>query len=188
VERVVRCATHRLIAAAAVLAVAAQSSAAQESTIRRTVISLPGHAAPILLDTIGILREVNGSPARAYAALALAYQQLRIPVGIEDESRRYIGNLHFTRMRNLGGAALSQLIDCGAGMTGPRADQYRVHFAIVSRIDSLGAGLSRLRSTVVAGAEDVQGSSKDPVKCGSSGRLEARISELVTLHLRSAPP
>ena len=158
------------------------------ASIGRTVISLPGHAAPILLDTMGLSRDVSGAPWRAFAALVLAYQQLRIPVSVSDSARRYLGNLHFTKMQRLGSSALSQLIDCGVGMTGPRADQYRVHLAVVSRVDSLPDGRSRLRSTVVAGAEDVQGPSKDPVKCGSTGVLESRLGDIVAMHLKSLPP
>jgi hypothetical protein len=163
-----------------IAALASRPGAAQQQpTIGRTVISLPGYAAPIALDTMGLVKDVPASPARAFAALRVVYDELKIPVSIRDTTRHYIGNLHFTRMHNLGNKALSQIVECGSDMTGPRADRYRVHFAIMSRVDSLSPTVSRVRSAVVAGAEDVLGPSKEPISCGSSGVLESRIAELV---------
>ena len=159
--------------------------AAAQDTPPRTVISLPGHAAPLLLDTIGVWREVDTTPERAFAALTIIYDQLKIPVGVRDSRRRYIGNLHFTKMRSLGKSSLSEYIECGNDMTGSRADKYRVHFAVVSRIDSLGPGRSRIRSAVVAGAEDVLGSSVYPIPCGTTGRLESKITNFVVASAKS---
>jgi hypothetical protein len=164
---------------------APETSGAQDPP--RTIISIPGHAAPVLLDTIGAPREVAGPPARAYAALVLAYQALRIPISMRDTARRYIGNLHYVKMRELGGTALSRYIECGRDMTGARADKYRVHLAIVSRLDSVGPEQSRLKSSVVAGAEDVMGNSMYPIPCGSTGTLEARIAELVSGQAKARP-
>ena len=162
------------------LTLAAALHADAQNPPQRTIISIPGHAAPVLLDTIGAPKEVGGSPARAFAALLIAYEGLRIPVKVRDTVFRYIGNLHLTKMRELGGTPLSRYIECGNDMTGARADKYRVHLAIVSRIDSLGPDRSRLRSSVVAGAEDVMGNSMYPIPCGSTGALESRIADLVS--------
>jgi hypothetical protein len=152
----------------------------------KTVVWVPGHAAPMLLDTIGVVREIPAPPHRAFAALAVVYDQLKLPVTLRDGSRRLLGNLHFIRMRNFAGQPLSRFIECGNDMTGSRADKYRVHFAILSRIDSLPDGRARIRSSVVAGAEDVMGSAKEPIACGSTGALEARIINLVIMHAKAS--
>jgi hypothetical protein len=175
---VIRVITIAVCATAALLFADARPLDAQTPP-QRTIISIPGHAAPVLLDTIGAPKEVAGSPARAFAALVIAYQGLRIPVKVQDTVFRYVGNLHLTKMRELGGTPLSRYIECGNDMTGARADKYRVHLAIVSRIDSVAPDRSRLRSSVVAGAEDVMGNSMYPIPCGSTGALEARIADLV---------
>jgi hypothetical protein len=138
----------------------------------------------MLLDTIGIVREVAAPPQRAWAALVFVYDQLKIPVALRDTARHYLGNLHFTRMRSLAGQPLSRFVECGNDMTGSRADKYRVHLAILSRIDSLPDGRSRVRSAAVAGAEDVMGAAKEPIACGSTGALETRILDLVVMHAK----
>ena len=184
IERFVRRSVLATIGFAIASSAAAHTARAQ-LVVQRTVISLPGYAAPILLDTIGLVREVPGPADQAFAALTIVYRQLQIPTSITDTTRRYIGNLHFTKMRALGKSALSTIVDCGSDMSGPRADAYRVHLAIVSRVDSIGETTSRVRSTVVAGAEDVMGSAKTPIRCGSTGALESRITSLVTAHLKS---
>jgi hypothetical protein len=166
---------------------ATSTSVTAQDPPQRTIISIPGHAAPVLLDTIGVSREVASPPHRAFAALTVAYQGLRIPVKLRDTVYRYIGNLHYVKMREVGGAPLSRFIECGNDMTGARADKYRVHLAIVSRIDSLGPERSRLRSSIVAGAEDVMGNSMVPIPCGSTGALESRIAELVSGQLKPTP-
>ena len=175
-----------LLGAVVVVLVASTQVAAQDPP-QRTIISIPGYAAPVLLDTIGVPREIDAPAPRAFAALVLAYEALRIPVRLRDTTRRYIGNLHYVKMRELGGTAMSRYIECGNDMTGARADKYRVHLAIVSRIDSIAPGKSRLKSSVIAGAEDVMGTSIYPIPCGSTGALESRIAQLVSGQARPVP-
>jgi len=169
----------RMVGSAAFAAALGASAPGAQQPPQRTIISIPGHAAPVLLDTIGAGKDVAAPPRRAFAALMLAFESLRIPIKLKDTVFRYVGNLHYVKMRNLGGSTLSRFIECGNDMTGPRADKYRVHLAIVSRIDSVSPDRSKVRSSIVAGAEDVMGNSSAPIPCGSTGALESRIAELV---------
>jgi hypothetical protein len=69
--------------------------------------------------------------------------------------------------------------NCGSGMTGPNADSYRLTIAAVVLIEGLATGGSKYAIALVASAQDVQGSAKDPVPCGSTGFTELRIEELM---------
>ena len=69
-------------------------------------------------------------------------------------------------------------------MTGPNADAYRVTLAIAALIDATGPNTSRLRLTVLAGAESTEGASKTAVACATSGVLEERILRTIRVKIR----
>jgi hypothetical protein len=78
---------------------------------------------------------------------------------------------------------LSRYLECGAGMTGPNADLFRVQLAIVTMIQAISATRTQIRTALAAGARTLEGNSSDAVQCGTSGELEARIAALVSSRL-----
>ncbi len=150
---------------------------------RRIVIQLPGFGAPIFLDTLGTWQDVFANADDVYRTLAGVYSALMIPDNLRDSVGRYVGNTAFRKSRSLAGGPMSRLVECGAGMTGPNADSYRINLAIVTRVEPVGEGKARLRSALVASGEDISGPSKELVACGSTGALEAKIHALVIQRL-----
>lgn len=121
---------------------------------------------------------VAASPDSAWRVLRMVYAALQIPVTLEDASTRRVANPDFHRTRQLGGTRLSRYVDCGAGMTGPNADSYRVYMSLASYVVPAPEG-AEVRTKLIASAVDVAGSGTDRLPCGSTGVLEARINEAV---------
>lgn len=126
-------------------------------------------------------------PASAGAVFFAARQvffELKIPVPIADSTQGYLINGRFIKLRQLAGFPLSTYLNCGSGMTGPNADSFRATMAIAALIDATGPNTSRLRLTVLAGAESTEGVSKSAVACGSTGVLEERILRTIRVKIR----
>ena len=91
------------------------------------------------------------------------------------------------RTRNLAGSALSRYVDCGAGMTGPRADSHRVQMPLLLFIDAAPEGKTKLRIALAASAQDNSGTSNSPVTCGSTGALEGQLRRAIGAQLALLP-
>jgi hypothetical protein len=126
-------------------------------------------------------------PASAGAVFFAARQvffELKIPTPLADSARGYLINGRFIKLRSLAGSPLSAYLNCGYGMTGPNADSFRVTMAIAALVDAISPNTSRLRLTVLAGAESTEGASKSAVTCGSTGVLEERILRTIRVKIR----
>lgn len=161
------------------------SPVAAGAQVQRVTIQLPGYGAPIFLDTLGTWRDVPGGADSVYQILRSVYADLMIPTNLTDSATRYVGATNYKKTRTLAGGPMSRLVECGSGITGPNADSYRIHLAVVSRVEIGDGGKSRIRTAVVAAGEDISGPSKDPIPCGSTGNLEARIHDLVIQRMRA---
>ncbi|HEX6942126.1 MAG TPA: hypothetical protein VF128_04325 [Gemmatimonadaceae bacterium] len=162
------------------LFLAASSVGAQ----RPTAVRLPGHPAPMSLDSGTVDTTLPASAGAVFVAARQVFFELKIPAPIADSARGYLINGRFIKLRELAGFPLSTYLNCGAGMTGPNADAFRVTMAVAALIDGTGPNTSRLRLTVLAGAESTEGVSKSAVACGSSGILEERILRTIRLKIR----
>lgn len=151
---------------------------------RPTAVRLPGHPAPMSLDSGSVDVTLPASAGAAFFFARQAFFELKIPTPFADSARGYLINGRFIKLRSLAGFPLSTYMNCGAGMTGPNADAWRVTMAIAALIDATGPSTSRLRLNVLAGAESVEGVSKSAVACGTTGVLEDRILETIRLKIR----
>jgi hypothetical protein len=89
-------------------------------------------------------------------------------------------------MRRIQKMPLSKYFNCGSELAGPNADHYRLLLAVAAFVDSTSGG-TRVRVSMAAGANDIEGSSKRPVNCASNGTLEELVGNLVTVHLAGLP-
>lgn len=151
---------------------------------RPTAVRLPGFAAPMALDSGSVDVTLPASAGAAFFAARQVFFELKIPTPLADSARGYLINGRFVKLRSLAGSPLSTYLNCGSGMTGPNADSFRVTMAIAALFDATGPNTSRLRLTVLAGAESTEGVSKSAVACGSSGVLEERILKTIRVKLR----
>ena len=151
---------------------------------RPTAVRLPGHAASMSLDSGTVDTTLPASAGAVFFAARQVFFELKIPTPMADSALGYLINGRFIKLRALAGFPLSTYLNCGAGMTGHNADSFRVTMAVAALVDGMGPNSSRLRLTVLAGAESTEGVSKSAVACGSTGLLEERILRTIRLKIR----
>ena len=147
-------------------------------------VRLPGHPATMPLDSGGVNVTLAASAGAVFFAARQVFFELQIPMPMADSARGYLINGRFIKLRSLAGSPLSTYLNCGAGMTGPNADSFRVTMAIAALIDSTGPSTSRLRLNLLAGAESTEGVSKSAIACASSGLLENRVLRTIRAKIR----
>lgn len=171
-----RCMTGAMVRAVLLLAVA---TGAAQSQNYRAAVGVRGFDGPVALDTIALEYTVAAPPGAVYHALDDAFKGFGIPVTTRDSAGGVMGNAAYRRSRTLANAPASKYLNCGAGMTGLNADEMRLTIAIIAIVDPDKAGGTRLRIGMVATAEDVIGQSRPAIGCGSTGRLEGAIADVV---------
>lgn len=175
----------RTVVAAAVAAFLALPARATAQSPNPTVV-LPGFRGVVRMDTVGTPEVVRAAPATVFAALRLAFDSIGVDPVVHDPTQGYVGNLGLKVTRRLAGQPMSRWVDCGTGHTGPTANAYRVHLAVLASVTAEPDGNSRVRVAVAAGAQAFSGPLGDPIACESTGALEQRIFELVRRHLALA--
>lgn len=121
------------------------------------------------------------TPEKAWQPLLNAFQKLGIPVSTMDTGQRTAGNTSLQVRRQLGGQPLSRYFECGTNLTGNIANNYRLEISVISRLDPDGQGGTRLQTRVTGLARSPEGASSNPVNCGTTGRLESDLANLVKL-------
>jgi hypothetical protein len=119
--------------------------------------------------------EVPQEPGTVWLAVKKAYADLEIPITTENPGGRQIGNNNFYRTRQLAKEPMTQFVDCGAGMTGPKAASYRIYISVLTDVIPNGKGGTKVQTTFIPVGQDMSGSSSDRLPCGSTGRLEGKI-------------
>lgn len=168
----------RVCAASVALASIAASSLSAQSY--RARVWLPAYPAVIALDTLAIRSEFPAPRLEAFKLTAAVMEtELKIELKVRDSTAGVVGNMELVKMRKLNRTPLSRYVSCGQGMTGANADNYRVYLALIAFVDTVPDKGTRLGVALAAAAQDLQGSSKPPVKCGSTGALEGHIRRQV---------
>ena len=157
------------------IALAFATSAGAQTTV--TIARVPGYLGLVTMDTIGKPVEIAHSYGQTYSAVKAVFQSLRISAEIQDSTGGAFGTLKFMRERTVAGGQISRFIDCGDGITGPNADAYRIHFAIVARMTPMADNRTRVAIALAAGGTNVSGNAWDPVRCPTRGVLEHQIIE-----------
>lgn len=170
----------RHLACAATLLLAGLAASSLPAQLYRARVWLPAYPNVIALDTIAIRTEFPAPRLEAFQVTAAVMEaELKIELKVRDSTAGVVGNLELVKMRKLGRTPLSRYVSCGQGMTGANADSYRVYLALVAFVDTVPDKGIRLSVALAAAAQDLQGSSKPPVKCGSTGLLEGQIRRQV---------
>ena len=148
-------------------------------TAYRARVSLRGYRDPIALDTLASVYTVNAAVGTTFAAAAQTFKTLGFDATVRDSVGGLIGNIEFSRTRTLVGSQMSTWLNCGSGMTGPNADNYRITIALMIMVDLAPDNSTRLRIGMVGSGANIVGNSNDPVACATTGRLEERIAQLI---------
>lgn len=167
-----------LFAMLAVMSVAVPAvSRAQSPPIR---LRLPGYFTPMSVDSVAAAPVVVAASREiTYKAANAVLTELKIPVTTQDAAMRVLGSGSARMIRKLGRERLSTYLNCGQGMSGSHADGWRVTMAIFVWLEPATATETRIRIGMLAGAQDVEGVSKDPVACGSTGVFETHLAEMI---------
>lgn len=172
---------------AQVLALILLSPSLADAQLSRFRFSVPGYTAPVIFDSVATTVSVPASRTATFGAVSAVLEELKIPVDNRDAQRGFIGNSRIAKMRNFAGAPMSRLLNCGSGMTGLHADAWRIYITLFVLVEPRGDDASTLRIAFIAGAQDVEGVSKDAVMCASTGALETMLTERVRKRLLAAP-
>ncbi len=164
---------------------AAQSLAAQSSRIRVGII---GHLGPVAIDSLATTVSIDAPRDVTFHAVAQVLAELKVPIDTRDSTRGIVGVMSVPRMRTFGVGRISRYLSCGSGMTGLHADNWRVYVTALAFVDAAGAGSTTLRLAMVGGAQDVEGSSTEPVACGTTGIFETLVVERVKARLAEPRP
>ncbi len=150
----------------------------------RVQVSLPGWSRhPIALDSVAQPFVMDAPKAMVFAAFAGAMDELKIPIETRDQLGGLVGNATIQARFNFAGLPMTRIVECGLGATGPNANGFRVHIALMAIMDSIGPSKTRVRMALAAGALDPSGAAKEPATCGSSGVLEEKIIALARKRL-----
>lgn len=172
---------RRLLPALTLLALAAPVTAdGQPPRIR---VGVPGYVQPVSIDSLASTIDVAAPRGETFAAAVAVFEELKIPVDTRDSNAGVVGNSRIIKLRNFAGEPMSRLLNCGSGMTGPNADSWRIYISIFALVEGKGSDKSVLRVGFIAGAQDIQGASKDPVACGTTGIFETMFGDRVKKRL-----
>jgi|HubBroStandDraft_6_1064221.scaffolds.fasta_scaffold24264_3 hypothetical protein len=110
----------------------------------------------------------------AYAAMLMAYQKFGIEATTNDTGSHSVGNMSVLAIHRFNGEDLSRYFECGRDALGtPRADRYRITFAVVSTLASDGPTTTKVETFVTAKGTDPGGGSD--VYCSTTGHLENEL-------------
>lgn len=121
--------------------------------------------------------EVNASVDAVWTALPAVYEGLGIPLAHLDRPSGQMGNKQVVRTGRLAGQRLSRTFDCGASMTGERADQGRLTASVLTQVWARPDGRTGIATTIVSTMKPLDGTSTSPVSCATTGWLEQEIAD-----------
>lgn len=115
---------------------------------------------------------VAATASNVWLAVKAVYAELEVPITVENVGAHQLGNANFNRSRAIAGQPMSQLVDCGSGMTGPKAMSYRIYISLLTQVTPNANGTTTVQTTFVPMGQDVSAGSSDRIPCGSTGRFE----------------
>lgn len=124
--------------------------------------------------------ELAAPLASVWTHLAGAYAELDIPITVADTTSHLLGTRSSVFRRQLAKTKISRWVECGTTALGMRnADSYTVRLEILTSLEAAAENRTIVR-TVVRGDAGAEGTAESRVRCTSNGRLERRISVLVS--------
>jgi hypothetical protein len=164
----------------ALTACASAGTPTNDSTARQATIFSDPSMATLLADRPrAVAATIERPPAAVWLAAKKVYSDWGIPLTVENPTTHQMGNADFYKSRQIGGEPMTQFVDCGSGMTGPKASTYRIYMSLLTSIVTDGHGGTNIQTTFAPAGQDVSGGSADRIVCGTTGRLELLFIERV---------
>ncbi|MCU0648563.1 MAG: hypothetical protein MUF00_11240 [Gemmatimonadaceae bacterium] len=148
---------------------------------RELNIRIPEAPQGVRLDTIGRTTKIGAPEARTFDAVVKAYEEFGIARNTESRANGEVGNTALVVRRQFANDRLSRAMDCGRGITGDYADQYRMTLALVTWVRPFGAAgdSATVHTAIVGGGRATDGTTAWPMQCASLGRFEAKLADRV---------
>lgn len=115
---------------------------------------------------------IAATASNVWLAVKSVYAEMDIPVVVDNPASHQLGNSNFFKSRVLAGQSMTNFVDCGSGMTGPKAASYRIYISLLTQVLPQANGTTTVQTTFVPMGQDVSSGSSDRIPCGSTGRLE----------------
>lgn len=131
----------------------------------------------------GVTGYVKASPDEVWKALLVVYSDLEIPATTVVPTKRQLSGRIARAPRKLDGERMHVYLDCGSGLTGPRADSYDVALVVRSAVLPAAGDSTAIFTALSASATSRGGTNGAPVNCVTTGQLERRIASAVRLQL-----
>lgn len=181
---------HRLTVTVALFAFAACATSGPNeigSTTERVSVSEGGAQVidvSISRDDPALTRHFDASPDAIWSLLPAVYADVGLPAPALDEASLTVAVQNHAIMRRVGDDRMSQLIDCGRGMSGDHADSHRIRLSVRTWVTG-AAPATDVHTRVEATATSVEGRA-GTITCTTRGRLEQNIAEALRARLAGA--
>jgi hypothetical protein len=120
---------------------------------------------------------------RVWIALQLAYAALGIQPTVVDRATGRYGNEGFIAPRRMLEHSLGEYFTCGTGLGGPLIDQGRLYVYMVTTLTPAATGGTSGATHLTARLQRNEGTSAEPIRCGSTGQLEEALRQQVEKQL-----
>jgi hypothetical protein len=122
---------------------------------------------------------VTGTVDEAWAVLPAIYEGLGIPLSVNDNIRKTLGNTGFKTRRQIGRVSTRNYLDCGSSGTIENAETYQLTLSITTTVLPNARGGSIISTALTGSGKNPVTSSSAEVRCASKGDLEMRIRDEV---------
>lgn len=116
---------------------------------------------------------------KVWPAMARLFSDMGLKIDQIDSPNHRLGASNARFRHTFAGRRLSSYFDCGANMTGQIADSHEVVMNVQMGVAPEGTDQSTAAVRITAHAVNMEGTSTDPVRCGSNGTLEQRMLSLL---------
>ncbi|MEX2153842.1 MAG: hypothetical protein WD825_10930 [Gemmatimonadaceae bacterium] len=121
---------------------------------------------------------------RVWEVLPAVYSALEIPIAQVDPDESVIGNPGLKLYRRLAKVPLMRYLDCGTTQIGPNADSYEVMLTVLTKVQRARPDTTTTTvGTIVEAMARPVAYKGEYVRCTSKGALEARLVEVLKVHL-----
>jgi hypothetical protein len=179
----------RLVTAAVVIVMVGGACASGQPAIETSPGPVPGvttsstgAAVRLSSDSYAIEDLVAAPVADVWRVLPQAWADATVPLASVNNARRTLESGTFRGPDRIVGKPLSDFIDCGYTMAGPRVRLWQVSINVTGTVQPDSAG-ARMATRVVASARARDGTNSGAVTCSSRGVLERIIAGNVRVRL-----
>ncbi|HEY4130819.1 MAG TPA: hypothetical protein VGM50_09390 [Gemmatimonadaceae bacterium] len=177
---------RRLTLLSIISASACASGGATQSAVTRTPVAIyesPETGTLFANRAPAAAVSIDAAQPTVWLAVKKVYADLEIPVTVQNPASHQIGNDNIVKSRQMAGKPMTAWIDCGSGLTGEKALEYRIYASMLTDVVSDGKGGTTVRTTLVPYARDMASGTADRIVCTTTGRLEQEIVDRVKASL-----